>query len=555
MIDDLKHVPFSAAGSYLTLSRLARASDVSETVRLRTVRGSALTRDILEVLALTPSGPSAGRAWMTPDELTIEAGPGSVRICFDGPRCISMRGDGVGIFLRSETLGPYDTLVALGEGEWRYLSYTAHSTIRIRVRAGSMRSLSTWDGVRTGLVQLAGDPGTEIELIEEPEAAGPLDSIPANGEVPGFRDFLELMPACAERFAPARELAAYVMWSSLVEPSGFLGRPSILMSKNWMTNVWSWDNCFNALALENLPWLARHQYSSVFDHQTDDGRLPDYINDAFRSFSFVKPPIHGWTLRRMHERGAVDERWLAEAYEQLARWTNWWLTARRFSKDSLPHYYHGNDSGWDNSTVFSRGVPVESPDLASFLVLQMDALSDFAATLGREEQSEDWAHRSQHLLDMLLDRFWVGDRFTARRLEDGAVIDSSSLLTRLPVVLGDRLPDDVFCALADQISSDDFLTANGLSTESIHSISYESDGYWRGPIWAPSTMLIVDGLSAGGASTLAARIADAFCENVARSGMAENFDALSGRGLRDRAYSWTASVFLILASQYVDPAL
>jgi hypothetical protein len=63
-------------------------------------------------------------------------------------------------------------------------------------------------------------------------------------------------------------------------------------------------------------------------------------------------------------------------------------------------------------------------------------------------------------------------------------------------------------------------------------------------------MLIVDGLARGGNSDLSGRIADAFCSNVARSGMAENFDALSGRGLRDRAYSWTASVFLTLASQY-----
>jgi hypothetical protein len=31
------------------------------------------------------------------------------------------------------------------------------------------------------------------------------------------------------------------------------------------------------------------------------------------------------------------------------------------------------------------------------------------------------------------------------------------------------------------------------------------------------------------------------------SGFAENFDALTGRGLRDRAYTWTASGYLLLA--------
>ncbi len=60
-------------------------------------------------------------------------------------------------------------------------------------------------------------------------------------------------------------------------------------------------------------------------------------------------------------------------------------------------------------------------------------------------------------------------------------------------------------------------------------------------------MLIVDGLRHASADRLARTIARRFCRLAARSGMAENFDALSGRGLRDRAYTWTASVFLLLA--------
>ena len=32
-------------------------------------------------------------------------------------------------------------------------------------------------------------------------------------------------------------------------PAGFVTRPAVLMSKHWMDKVWSWDHCFNALAL------------------------------------------------------------------------------------------------------------------------------------------------------------------------------------------------------------------------------------------------------------------------------------------------------------------
>ena len=48
---------------------------------------------------------------------------------------------------------------------------------------------------------------------------------------------------------PAAELAAYVLWSATVRPAGFLTDPAVLMSKHWMDKVWSWDHCFNALAL------------------------------------------------------------------------------------------------------------------------------------------------------------------------------------------------------------------------------------------------------------------------------------------------------------------
>ena len=66
-------------------------------------------------------------------------------------------------------------------------------------------------------------------------------------------------------------------------------------------------------------------------------------------------------------------------------------------------------------------------------------------------------------------------------------------------------------------------------------------------------MFIICGLARGGATEFAAELSERFCRNCAREGFAENFDATSGAGLRDRAYTWTSSVFLILAKHYVRP--
>ena len=42
-----------------------------------------------------------------------------------------------------------------------------------------------------------------------------------------------------------------------------------------------------------------------------------------------------------------------------------------------------------------------------------------------------------------------------------------------------------------------------------------------------------------------------FAQLVAQSGCAENFDARTGAGLRDRAYTWTASAMLTMAEEYL----
>ena len=78
------------------------------------------------------------------------------------------------------------------------------------------------------------------------------------------------------------------------------------------------------------------------------------------------------------------------------------------------------------------------------------------------------------------------------------------------------------------------------------------DGYWRGPIWAPPMMFIIEGLRRGGETAFAAELAERFCKVCEKSGFAENFDANTGAGLRDRAYTWTSSVFLILANGYLE---
>jgi glycogen debranching enzyme len=324
------------------------------------------------------------------------------------------------------------------------------------------------------------------------------------------------------------------------------------MSKNWMNAIWSWDHCFNALGLaagdKGLAW---DQFVLLFDHQHRDGMLPDLIHDYGRMWGFCKPPVHGWTLRHLIEADAVPAGELDAIYPKLVAWTEWWFTYRDLDRDGLCEYFHGCDSGQDNSSAFDgTGFPAASPDLAAFLVIQMDVLADVAMRLGRETEAAEWSRRADEHLALMLDLLWNGESFCIRRGSDGTTgRTGASQVFVLPMLLGDRLPEPVREALVREAVDGGLLTAHGVASESPRSVAYEPDGYWRGPIWAPTTYLVIEGLRACGRSDLAETVATRFLDTVRRGGFAENFEATTGLPLRDRGYSWSASVFLILARE------
>ena len=325
------------------------------------------------------------------------------------------------------------------------------------------------------------------------------------------------------------------------------------MSKNWMCNVWSWDHCFNAMALAyNNPKEAWDQFMVMFDFQKESGNIPDSVNDAVVINNYCKPPIHGWTLKKLMKIMDLSKEQLLEAYEKLSRWTNWWLNCRDENGDGLCEYTHGNDSGWDNATAFSQLPPVTLPDLNAFLVLQMDVLADVAEKLGYMSDVDMWKTRSERMMQRMLDVLFRDDRPAALAGFDMKQVETDSLILYLPIILGDKLPEKIRRNMTESIKSEKFNTKYGLATESIKSSAYEADGYWRGPIWAPSTMIILDGMRECGENEFVQEITHKFCRMVQKSGCAENFDALTGCGLRDRAYTWTASVMLVMAHEYLN---
>ena len=557
---DVREIPFSFRGSWLDLSPVVGLHRQVDDVHL-----VSHVNGMHAVLRLTPTvdgermdattrADAAALAWTVDERVVATA-------VFESVDIVRIAGEGADFTLADavEELTPFTGSYFFRDPLDEAFVFTSYETGR-RYRVTVLAGVVSAEGVEAlgqsaRSLTVGGADGWEI-AIEQIEAAAPAyRAAEAFGEVRArvaaeFTDYLDTIAGWRTDATPAVARAAYVLWSATVAPAGFVTRESVLMSKHWMDKVWSWDHTFNALALApGLPDAAIDQFFAPFDHQDAAGAMPDSITHSEVLYNYVKPPIHGWAWAKLRERLArpLTEDEMFAGYTRLSRWSRFWLDYRTTPGRELPFYQHGNDSGWDNSTTFDHDRVIEAPDLAAFLVVQLDVLADLADELGTGE-GDAWRAERDRVEGALLRDLLDDEGFFAVGALSGMVSKRSSLLNLLPVLASDRFASDVSEALAARIAA--HLTPWGPATQLLETPEYEDDGYWRGPIWAPSTMLIEEGLRRGGHAELADTINERFRALCEKSGFAENFDARTGAGLRDRAYTWTASVYLVFAHEH-----
>lgn len=564
MTFDIKKIPFSRHGSYLSVSYLKRRKGLEEGLYLRNIRGgddndgAVFKLDVLADNEIVPF-----ESVLEPTSLKLVSEHGSVKLVMEDVDNVYLSAENVGIRF-TLVRKAYDNAFPKSGKSWQINVFSKKINFMTTILEGNLDVDAPWNVNGSKKVIIDFLPSVKTNkmrgILEEFTITYKNKELEQDFEVchqkvkESFYSWEGKVLSTPEKYEQGKKLAAYITWSSMVRKEGKLTRSAMYMSKNWMTNIWSWDHCFNAMALlKHQPELAWDQLMIFFENQDSTGMLPDFINDEFAYWNCTKPPIHGWTVLWMLDRSEnISNNHLEEIYTPLSKWTNWYFEYRDNNKNGFPEYYHGNDSGWDNSTVFSKGIPVESPDVCAFLVLQMEALEKIAQRLQKEEEARRWKQKQEELLTAFLDYFWKEDYFTAY-VAGQQVKTGDSLLLFMPIVLGKKLPKDILNKLVEGLKDESrFLTDNGLATESVSSTYYESDGYWRGPIWAPSTMLIIDGLYRAGEVDFARELSKRFCNMANKNGMAENFNAVTGEGLRDRAFTWTSSVFLILANAYVN---
>jgi putative isomerase len=396
----------------------------------------------------------------------------------------------------------------------------------------------------------------DLELDGEP---GPFSQTLAASEK-RWHDWFARAPEVAERYRERYYYAWWVMSNNLVAPLGRVMHEAMMPSKVQYVGVWNWDACFHALAFRHVdPVLARNQLRTMLDCQLPDGMIPDAVYDEavvaaidhpLRA-AVTKPPIMAWAALKLHEVDP-DLSFLQEIYVPLVRWNAWWFGMNDDDADGLAQYNHPYSSGLDDSPLWEYGMPVESPDLNTYLCVQMGSLALMAEAMGMASEGAMWRRRAAAIVRRMIEDFWDEEAGIFRALHDNQPIPVVTPFNLYPLWTG-QLPQHIRDRLIAHLTNpEEFWGEYVIPSVARNDPHYAPETMWRGPVWANINYIFIEALRQIHEYDLARTLLERTLDLVmSRNGIYEYYNSETGEppAAAAHAYGWTAAVFIDLAIQ------
>jgi len=367
-------------------------------------------------------------------------------------------------------------------------------------------------------------------------------------------------PEVDSRFARSYAYACWNMANNLISPMGNVLFEAMMPSKVKYVGLWLWDCAMHAIAFRHIePELARNQIRAMLAWQLADGMLPDAIFDdgIVSEIDFpirakvTKPPILAWAAWKINEV-APDLEFIKEIYPQLVRENQWWFKENDDDRDGIVQYNHPYSSGLDDNPLWDYGMPVESPDLNTYLCLQMDALAKMAEELGLDDEAADWRMRSIILKDRMIEHLWDEKAGVFQFLHEHKAVPVLTPFNLFPLwtgILPDRIRERLLKHLRDP---NEFWGTYCLPTVAYNDPHFDENTMWRGPVWVNINYFMIEALQKNGELELARELRKKTLQLIQeQGGMYEYYNARSGEPpvKAARVFGWTAAVFIDLAIQ------
>lgn len=372
-----------------------------------------------------------------------------------------------------------------------------------------------------------------------------------------WQAWFDAVPPVLDEYREQYLYAWWVMRSGLVNTRYFFTREALLPSKIHYVGVWHWDQVFHALAFRHVDTrLAEDQLRIVFDHQRDDGMLPDAIHDEGLvthleqpvNADVTKPPIMTWAVLKLFETSQHRD-FLCEVYEPLTRWNAWWMDINR-DGNGLCEYHHPFSSGLDDNPLWDEGMPVISPDLNTYLILQNESLGKIARLVGENTAAEQYERQAAELAQQLIEQLWDESTGLFRALHNGHTVMAATPFNLLPLLTG-RLPEAIVERLVTNLMDPDrFWTPYPIPTVAVSDARFDGQQMWRGPVWININYFFVEALERVGRHDLAGELRRKTLELVMlHKDIYEYYSPLTGDHPPKAApmFGWSAALFIELA--------
>jgi hypothetical protein len=368
------------------------------------------------------------------------------------------------------------------------------------------------------------------------------------------------VPEISSDFAETYYYAWWVMANNLVSPLGYLQHEAMMPSKHFYVGIWNWDACLHAIALRHVDIeLARNQLRTLLDWQLPDGMIPDVVYDEAIVDHIdhpipgrvTKPPIMAWAAMKLHETHP-DLRFLEEIYPSLVRWNGWWFSENDTDGDGIVQYTHPYSSGLDDSPLWDHGFPVESPDINTYLCLQMQSLAEMARELDLQEQASDWKQRSDVLVKKMMEHFYDPEAGLFWATHDHKPIPELTPFNLFPLWTGQLDVDVVKKLIAHLNDPQMFWAPYPLSTVARNCKNYSPEIMWRGPVWVNINYFFIEALNRSAYRELAQKLREKTLSMLAQNqGIYEFYNPETGQAAKTAVpiFGWTASVFIDLLLQ------
>ena len=375
-----------------------------------------------------------------------------------------------------------------------------------------------------------------------------------------WHQWFDSAPPVEEEYRAQYYYAWWIMRAGLISTRFYTTREAMTPSMIHYVGVWQWDAFFHALAYRHVEkHLAHDQIRIVLDHQREDGMIPDAIHDEGTVTRLdhpivadvTKPPLIAWASYKLYEHDP-DREFLDEIYEPIVRWNNWWFEHNDTDRNGLCEYQHPYSSGLDDSPLWDEGMPVEAPDLNTYLYLQQESLSKIARVIGREDDAETWRGRAEAMARRLVELAWNEEAGLFWARANGRRVNVRTPFNLFPLITG-QMPAEVVKRLVAHLTDErQFWSRYPVPTVAMDDPKYDPIKMWRGPTWVNVNYLLIEGLQRSGYANLARELRRRTLDLInSRDDIYEYYHPITGENppMAASMFGWSSAVFIDLAIQ------